>query len=137
MTTLTPYLLFDGNCAGAMAFYQKCLGGTLSMTTVHDTPMKEHFPQNQHQKVVYARLTNGTIDLSASDWLHLTRTRQQGNATCLYINGSEYEEIKSFFVNLSEEADHGLLDPLQDMPFGTYGALTDKYGVRWMFRVER
>ena len=29
---LMPYLLFDGNCAEAMAFYQGCLGGELTIT---------------------------------------------------------------------------------------------------------
>ena len=34
---LTPFLLFDGNCAEAMAFYQACLGGELTVTKVGDT----------------------------------------------------------------------------------------------------
>jgi hypothetical protein len=34
-------------------------------------------------------------------------------------------------------ADPSLLDALRDMPFGSYGALTDKFGVRWMFQGER
>ena len=28
---LSPFLLFDGNCAEAMEFYHSCLGGDLSM----------------------------------------------------------------------------------------------------------
>ncbi len=27
MINLTPFLLFNGNCAEAMTFYQSCLGG--------------------------------------------------------------------------------------------------------------
>ena len=38
MTTLTPYLLFDGNCRQAMEFYRSCLGGELILTVVKDTP---------------------------------------------------------------------------------------------------
>ncbi len=34
MTTLTPYLLFDGNCHQAMEFYKSCFGGEL---TVHES----------------------------------------------------------------------------------------------------
>lgn len=34
---LSPFLLFDGNCAEAMGFYQACLGGELTLTTVGDT----------------------------------------------------------------------------------------------------
>jgi uncharacterized glyoxalase superfamily protein PhnB len=37
---LMPFLLFDGNCAQAMTFYQGCLGGELTITKVCDSPMK-------------------------------------------------------------------------------------------------
>lgn len=134
---LTLYLLFDGTCAEAMAFYHSCLGGELSLTTVGDSPMKGQFPTEQQNKVVNARLTSGTIDLSASDWLHPTRTPIQGNTVCLYISEATYTELKEIFDKLSEGADPSLLDPLRDMPFGSYGALTDHYGVRWMFQGER
>jgi uncharacterized glyoxalase superfamily protein PhnB len=34
MTTLTPYLLFDGKCQPAMEFYKSCFGGALTLTKV-------------------------------------------------------------------------------------------------------
>jgi PhnB protein len=52
MINLTPFLLFDGNCAESMAFYQSCLGGDLTITKVGDTPMKDHMPPEQHHKVM-------------------------------------------------------------------------------------
>ncbi len=134
---LTPYLLFDGNCAQAMTFYQSCLGGELSLTRVGDSPMKGQYPPEQQNKVVNARLINGAIDISASDWLHPTRTPTQGNTICLYISEATYMELREVFDKLSQGADPALLDALRDMPFGSYGALTDKYGVRWMFQGEK
>ena len=71
---LTPFLLFDGNCAEAMAFYQTCLGGDLTITKVGDTPMKANMPPAQHHKVVYANLKSGALEFSATDWLHPTQT---------------------------------------------------------------
>ena len=44
MLNLTPFLLFDGNCAEAMHFYQACFGGDLTLTRLADTPMKTQFP---------------------------------------------------------------------------------------------
>lgn len=134
---LTPYLLFDDNCAEAMTFYKTCLGGELSLTKVGDSPMKGQYPPEQQDKVVNARLTSSAIDISASDWLHPTRTLKQGNTVCLYISEGTYTELKEIFGKLSEGADLALLDPLRDMPFGSYGALTDKFGVRWMFQGEK
>jgi PhnB protein len=51
---LTPFLLFDGNCDEAMAFYQSCLGGELTITRLGDTPMGNHAPPEQQHKVTYA-----------------------------------------------------------------------------------
>ena len=50
MINLTPLLLFEGNCAEAMAFYQSCLGGDLTTTKVADTPMKDHMPPSSITK---------------------------------------------------------------------------------------
>ena len=41
MINLTPFLLFEGNCAAAMAFYHSCFKGELTITKVADTPDEE------------------------------------------------------------------------------------------------
>ncbi len=130
---ITPFLLFDGNCAEAMAFYQSCLGGELTITKVADTPMKDHMPPGQHQKVAHARLKSGLMEFSATDWLHPTRPRKPGNTVAMYLNGGSYTELSAIFDKLAVGAERELLDDLQDMPFGSYGHLADKYGVHWFF----
>jgi len=42
MTSLTPYLLLNGTCQGAMEFYQSCFGGELTATKVEDSAAKDH-----------------------------------------------------------------------------------------------
>ncbi|MBV9182044.1 MAG: VOC family protein [Acidobacteria bacterium] len=137
MINLTPFLLFDGNCAEAMVFYQSCLGGELSITRVADTPMKNSMPPGQHQKVAYAHLKSNAIELSATDWLHPTRTPTQGNTVAMYLYGGKYIELRAIFDSLAIDANKALLDDLREMPFGTYGHLADKYGVHWFFRGEK
>jgi PhnB protein len=132
MTTLTPYLLFDGNCKEAMAFYQSCFGGDLTEMKVKDSPAKESMPASQHEKIVNARLRSGNIDISASDWLRPSHERVQGNTLCLYLSGATLEELRALFERLS--AGGKVTDPLKEMFFGTYGALNDRFGVRWMFQ---
>jgi PhnB protein len=131
-----PFLLFDGYCAQAMEFYQSCLGGDLTILKVGDTPMKGQMPPEQHGKVAYAHLKNDSIEFSATDWLHPTRTPKQGNTVCVYLAGKTYRELKDVFDKLAVGADPMLLDDLRDMPFGAYGHLADKYGVHWFFRGE-
>jgi len=43
--------------------------------------------------------------------------------------------LKALFERLSEGAD--VTDPLEEKFFGTYGALNDRFGVRWMFHANK
>ena len=134
MTTLTPYLLFDGNCRQAMEFYSSCLGGDLIVTLVKDTPARDRMPESQHDKVLNARLRDSNVDISASDWLRPDRTPVRGNTACLYLSGGSFQDLKSLFDKLSEGGE--VTDPLSQQFFGTYGAFNDKFGVRWMFHTH-
>ena len=137
MIHLTPFLLFEGNCAEAMTFYQSCVGGELILTKMSDTPMKDQIPSELHQKIAHASLKNGKIEFTATDWMHPVRKPKQGNTVCMYIDGGSYDELKQIFDKLSEGADKELLDDLRDMPFGSYGHLADKFGVHWFFKGDK
>lgn len=134
MTHLTAYLLFDGNCQEAMEFYKGCFGGELSLTKVKDSAAKDHMAAVQQNKIVNSKLKSGDIEFSASDWLLLGRTRVHGNTVCLYLSGGTVQELKALFAKLSEGAE--ITDPLTEVFYGTYGALNDRFGVRWMFQAD-
>jgi PhnB protein len=134
---LTHFVLFDGNCAEAMAFYHSCLGRELTLTRLCDTPMKDDAAPELHHKVAYAYLKSRDIEFSATDWMHETRRPRQGNTVAMYVTGGTLSELKEIFDNLSVGADRDLLDDLQDMPFGIYGHLADRFGVHWFFRGEK
>ena len=74
MTSLTPYLLFEGKCQQAMEFYKSCFGGDLTATKVKDSPAKDFMPAVQQEKILNARLRSGQLEISASDWLRPDRT---------------------------------------------------------------
>lgn len=135
MTSLTPYLLFDGNCLPAMEFYKSCLGGELTATRVKDSPAKDFMPAAQQGKIINARLRNGNLEISASDWLRPGQTPVRGNTVCLFLSGGTLQELKALFERLSQGAE--VTDPLTEMFFGTYGALNDQFGVRWMFQTDQ
>jgi PhnB protein len=135
MTTLTPYLLFDGNCHQAMEFYKSCFGGELTFMKVKDSPAKDYMPAVQQEKTINARLKSGNVEISASDWLRLDRTRIPGNTVCLYLSAGTSQELKALFEKLSEGAE--VTDPVKETFYGVYGALNDKFGVRWMFQAAK
>jgi PhnB protein len=58
------------------------------------------------------------------------QTPKSGNMVCLYLESSS-TELKNLFTKLSEGAN--VTDPLKEEFHGTYGALNDRFGIRWMF----
>jgi PhnB protein len=135
MLRCTPFLLFDGNCAEAMAFYQACLGGSLILTKLGDTPMKDQFPPEKHGRIINAQLKSGAIEISATDWMASPAFDPiLGNMSALFVVGGDYDELKTVFDKLAEGAQKERFQELHDMPFGTYGQFYDKYGIQWIFK---
>jgi PhnB protein len=138
MLYCTPFLLFDGDCADAMTFYQKCLGGQLNLTRLADTPMKEMFPQEKHDRIINTHLKSGAIEISATDWMASPALEpKQGNTYAIYVTGGTYNELKTVFDKLLEGASKEWFQELHEMPFGLYGQFFDRYGVQWIFRGEK
>ena len=107
----------------------------MTITKVKDSPAKDRMPTLQHEKVINARLRSGNVAISASDWLAPEQTPIRGNTVCLFLSGGPLRELKALFENLSNGAD--VTDPLKEQFVGTYGALNDKFRVRWMFQTNQ
>ncbi len=119
-----------------MTFYHMCLGGELSLTKLGDTPMKDMFPPEKHNRMINAHLKNGDVEISATDWMASPEYNpMQGNTLAIFVTGKNYDEMKAVFDKLAEGANKKRFQELHDMPFGTYGQLNDKYGVQWIFVV--
>ena len=99
---------------------------------VKDSPVKDRMPAFQQNKIINARLKSRNLDISASDWLRPEETRVRGNSVCLYLSGGSAQDLKTAFERLSQGGE--VTDPLTEHFSGMYGALNDKFGVRWMFQ---
>ena len=69
MHQLNAYLFFDDNCADAMRFYERTLGGKLDLITHAQSPMAGQTPPESADKIMHARLTFDGGMLMASDWM--------------------------------------------------------------------
>ena len=133
-TKIDAYVGFNGKCREAMEFYKQCIGGELSMQTVEGSPIESKCPSAMKHLILHASLVKGGLVLMATDMVH--KQHVHGNNMSLSVNCSSEKEIKTFFTNLSVGGE--ILDPLQEQFWGaTFGALTDKYGIRWMFNFEK
>lgn len=138
MLSCIPFLLFDGNCVEAMTFYHSCLGGELTLTKLGDTPMKDQFPKEKHNRMINAHLKAGAIEISATDWMASPDFEpKQGNTYALFVMGGSFGELKEVFDKLAEGANKDRFQDLHAMPFGTYGQFYDRFGVQWIFRGDK
>ncbi len=135
MTQFNAYLSFNGNCREAMNFYKDCFGGELTIQTVGESPMAKDMPAEMQNQVMHSQLSNGTnIMLLASD-LHREKLTPGNNIT-LCINCSSEEEINNFFSKLSEGGN--VTDKLSVKFWGgTFGGLTDKFGINWIMNYSK
>ncbi len=108
------------------------------MTKLSDTPMKDMLPPEKHNRIINAHLKNGEIDISATDWMASPEFNpRQGNMSAIFVTSKIYDEMKVLFDKLSVGADKKRFQELHDMPFGIYGQFYDKYGIQWIFVVEK
>ena len=134
MTQINAYLNFNGKCREAMTFYQQCLGGELVMQKISESPMAARVPSELGAKILHSSLTKDKIVLMASDMMG--NNVKSGNSISLCLNCSSDEEINSFFNNLS--TDGNVVEPLNQSFWGaTFGSLTDKFGVSWIFNYSK
>jgi PhnB protein len=134
MTQIHCYLSFDGNCREAMTFYQSCLGGTLYLQTIGESPMAERLPAEMRDNIIHSSLINDNLVVLGSDMAANTGI-VFGTSVSLMINCSSEAKIRSFYDSLSQHARAS--KPLEHTFWGAlFGEVTDKYGVQWLFNFD-
>lgn len=134
MTQINAYLNFNGQCREAMTFYQECLGGELTLQRVAESPMAAQLPSIEGANIMHSILTRGELVLLASDMIG--NRLEKGNTITLCLKCSSHDEINACFDKLAVGGKIKM--PLHQSFWGaTYGELTDKYGMNWMFHYAR
>lgn len=129
-----PYFTFDGATRQAMEFYSSVFGGELQMATFKD--FQAPVPDEVQHLIMHAELITGHgFNLRASDGAALSESSAQAttNMEAAIIGSSEdLETARPWFEALSHDATN--IQPLMTAPWGaTFGSLTDKFGIAWMF----
>lgn len=134
MKHITTYLHFNGTCRQAMQFYQRCLGGDLTLNTYPDaTGTPATAPD---APIMHAQLSHGgTPQIMASD-----STPQglvtPGNNFSIAVECTSTEEIDRLFASVG--ASGTVRMPVSDVPWGArFGMLTDQFGVQWFFNYTK
>jgi len=136
MLTINPYLDFKGNCLEAFEFYRSVFGGDFPYVGRYkDMPTDSGHPLPEHlkEKIMHMSLPVGDKSvLMGSDALEEfgQKVGFDGNVE-LMISAGDRAEVDAIWAKLSEGAT--ITMPLEVAFWGDYfGALTDKFGVKWM-----
>ena len=135
MKNINTYLIFEGKCRQAMEFYQQCLGGKLHMMPYSQAPGCADMPKEFQNWIIHARLNCASTVLMASDTKPGVPVTS-GNNFFISIDCENLPEIEKLFKALGV---NGNIDmPLQETFFAIrFGMLTDQFGVKWMFNLEK
>jgi PhnB protein len=132
MTMLNAYLGFDGNCAEAMRFYERVLGGKIEMMmTCAQSPMRDQVPPGNEDRVMHARLAIDGGVLMAGDAIGNCEPYEGMKGFSLTLSYPTAAEAKRVFEGLSEGGTVRM--PLNKTFWAeTFGMLTDRFGTPWI-----
>ncbi len=133
MTTINPYINFNGNAEEAFHFYKSVFGGEFtSVIRFKDLASPEFpIPENEADKIMRIVLPIGNTTLIANDVPEvLGPVNENENRSKISVSAESREEAESILAGL---AAGGTVEmPMDESPWGTYfGMLRDKYGIEW------
>ena len=130
MQRLNAYLVFDGNCAEAMRFYQRTLGGKLDLMTHADSPIAAQTPPGSANRIMHARLSLDDATLMASDSMPGNPDRGMTGFSLALVYPT-HAEAKRVFDALAEGGKVTM--PLQKTFWAeAFGMFVDRFGTPWM-----
>jgi len=127
---LHTYLNYGGNCEEAFKFYEKHLGGIITMMMRHgEQPGAPNAPADWANAVLHARMNLGGTELLGAD-----------------IPPDRFQPIRSAYLSLTVESDQEadrifdllseggqIFMPMQETFFASrFAMLRDRFGTSWM-----
>lgn len=143
MASVSTYLNFKGDTEKAFNFYKSVFGtefdgdGISRMKDVPSQPDQPELSEDEKECVMHVSLPIvGGHRLMGTDVLESMGQKVIfGNNVSINLQPDTREETERLFKALAEGGEIEM--ELQDMFWGDYfGALTDKFGVKWMFNCE-
>jgi PhnB protein len=132
---LHTYLNYGGNCEQAFRFYEKHLGGKITMMMTHgQQPDAKDVPPGRRNAILYARMSIGETDLMGSDVP--PEHFQPMRSAYLSLSVNSIDEAERVFALLSGGAE--IFMPMQETFFAfRFAMLRDRFGTSWMLINKR
>src|SRR5581483_8630218 len=131
---LYTHLNFGGNCEEAFRFYEKHLGGKITMMMKQDQLPPNMRPPGELNAVIHARMTVAGVELIGNDVpaQHFKPIR----SSYLYLSVDSTADAERIYRVLEEGGEVGM--PIAETFFATrFAQVRDKFGVLWSIIHER
>lgn len=136
MSSLNPYLVYNGNCEEAFNFYKKVFrGADLHITRYKEAPeeAKKFFPNASDENILHATLKiDENMVIMGND--HADSSPQLAKSFSvdfyLYVDIDSPKEAIRIFNELSI-AGKVIMPIVETFWSPVYGILTDRFGINW------
>jgi PhnB protein len=130
---LNTYVNFAGRCAEAFAFYERHLGGTVTMMTTHaQSPAPTPLGPEWKDAVLHARITIGGSELMGADIPGAEPMR----SAYLTLGVDSDEEAERIYAALGEGG-RVLMAMVETFFASRFAQVQDRFGLNWMIIRER
>jgi len=133
---LNTYLNYGGNCRQAFEFYEKHLGGKITMMMTHGEmpgPTPRGNVIENKDAILHARMELGETELMAADVPPERFQPMRSAYLCLAVKS--VEEAERIYNLLAEGAE--IFMPLAPQFFSPrFAMLRDRFGTSWMINAE-
>ena len=135
MTTINPWINFNGNAEEALTFYKSVFGGEFTKIIRFKDLESTEFPvaKKEENKIMHIALPVGKSNvLIANDVPEfMGQVNENENRSKISISTESKEEADRLFDGLS--AGGKIEGAMSNSPWGTYfGMFRDKYGIEWI-----
>lgn len=135
MTTINPWINFNGNAEEAFIFYKSVFGGEFtSIVRMKDLASADFTVADaDSEKIMRIALPIGKNNMLIANDVpdFMGKVNKNENRSKISISTESKEEAERIFNGLSVGGSIEM--PMGDSPWGTYfGMFRDKYGIEWV-----
>lgn len=135
MTTIQPWINFNGNAEAAFTFYQSVFGGEFTKIIRFKDLASDAFPvpEAEAEKIMMITLPiSNTTVLTGNDVPSFMGTvNERENRSKILVTTDSKEEAERIFNGLSNGGE--VEGPMGESPWGSYcGMFRDTYGIEWL-----
>jgi PhnB protein len=132
LSSVNPYLSFNGVCENAFNFYKSVFGGEFDEVHRYKDIPEQEIPESEKEKIMHIslQLTEQVWLMGADSSELFGQTTKFGDCVTITICTSNEEETRKIYNALSEGGEISM--PLEKTFWADlYAVFADKFGITW------